>query len=61
MGEDGQIVKRDKGEHILDDDTYADVQAMIASRRRGRRPSGEFPLSGVLLCMAPVHAATRTR
>jgi hypothetical protein len=55
MGDDGRVVRRDKGKHILDDDTYAAAVAVLAGRKRGRRPSGQFPLSGVLLCMAPVH------
>jgi DNA invertase Pin-like site-specific DNA recombinase len=55
--QNGKVVSRDPGEHILDDDTYADVVAAVASRRRGRRPSGEFSLSGVLLCAAPVHGS----
>ncbi|HEX3453863.1 MAG TPA: recombinase family protein [Gaiellaceae bacterium] len=46
----GQIVGTMKGEPVLDRDTYDSVQALLASRRRGRRPTGRFPLTGLLLC-----------
>jgi site-specific DNA recombinase len=51
----GKIVARNPGKPILDDNTYAQVQAIIASRRKGPRPKGLFKLSGVVLCTAPVH------
>ncbi|MDP3893518.1 recombinase family protein [Nocardioides sp.] len=46
----GQIVGQMKGEPVLDRDTYDGVQALLASRRRGRRASGEFLLTGLLTC-----------
>jgi DNA invertase Pin-like site-specific DNA recombinase len=51
----GKIVARNPGKPILDDDTYARVQAIIAGRKKGPRPKGLFKLSGVVLCAAPVH------
>jgi DNA invertase Pin-like site-specific DNA recombinase len=38
---------------ILDKATYAAVQARLGARRRGRRASGRYPLSGVLECGSP--------
>lgn len=61
MGDDGEIKEREAGEHIFDDDLYAEVQAVLAGRKRGRRPSGEFKLSGVLMCCAPAHGDTPHR
>jgi site-specific DNA recombinase len=46
----GEIVGTMKGEPVLDRDTYDAVQALLASRRRGRRPTGRFPLTGLLIC-----------
>ena len=37
-------------EPILDTETYEAVQAKLGARRRGRRVSGRYPLSGVLRC-----------
>ncbi len=37
-------------EAILDTETYSAVQAKLGARRRGRRVTGLYPLSGVLLC-----------
>lgn len=51
----GKVVARNVGTPILDDDTYAQVQAIIAGRKKGPRPKGLFKLSGVVLCAAPVH------
>jgi DNA invertase Pin-like site-specific DNA recombinase len=38
------------GEPILDEATYQQVQAMLAARRRGRRQTGRWPLTGILAC-----------
>ena len=46
----GEKVGTIKGEPVLDADTYDDVQALLASRRRGRRPTGQFLLTGLLTC-----------
>lgn len=46
----GEIVGTIPGEPVLDRDTYDAVQALLASRRRGRRPTGRFPLTGLLTC-----------
>jgi site-specific DNA recombinase len=51
----GKVVARNAGTPILDDDTYAQVQAIIVGRKKGPRPTGLFKLSGVVLCAAPVH------
>jgi site-specific DNA recombinase len=50
----GETVTRLAGvEPILDEQTYDAVQAKLGARRRGRRVTGRFPLSGVLLCGNP--------
>jgi len=41
------------GEPILDEETFESVQAMLASRRRGRRPTGRWPLTGIMVCGNP--------
>jgi hypothetical protein len=46
----GQVVGTMKGEPVLDRDTYDAVQALLASRRRGRRPTGRYLLTGLLTC-----------
>ena len=46
----GQIVGKMKGAPVLDADTYDAVRALLASRRRGRRPTGRFILTGLLTC-----------
>jgi site-specific DNA recombinase len=46
----GQIVGKIPGEPIFDRDTYEGVQAMLTSRRRGRRPTDRFELTGVARC-----------
>ena len=46
----GQIVGVMPGDPVLDEETYEDVQALLASRRRGRRPTGMFLLTGLLTC-----------
>jgi hypothetical protein len=51
----GKEVGRNEGEPILDEDTYGQLQAIVATARRGRRPTGEFKLTGTLLCANPVH------
>jgi hypothetical protein len=40
-------------EPILDKDTYDAVQAKLGARKRGRRVTGKYPLSGVLTCGNP--------
>jgi DNA invertase Pin-like site-specific DNA recombinase len=40
-------------EPILDAETYDAVQAKLGARKRGRRVSGRYPLSGVLICASP--------
>ena len=37
-------------EPIMDTETYKAVQAKLGARRRGRRVTGRYPLSGVLRC-----------
>ena len=46
----GEIVGTMPGEPVLDRDSYDAVQALMASRRRGRRPTGRFPYTGLLTC-----------
>jgi DNA invertase Pin-like site-specific DNA recombinase len=54
--EDGEVVGRITGpdgeplEPILDADTYAALNALVSSRRRGRPKSGKFLLTGLLSC-----------
>jgi DNA invertase Pin-like site-specific DNA recombinase len=40
-------------EPILDEQTFDAVQAKLGARRRGRRVTGRYPLSGVLVCGNP--------
>jgi site-specific DNA recombinase len=49
----GEIVGRIPGEPVLDTDTYEAVRAMLTSRRRGRRPSGRYELTGLARCGRP--------
>jgi DNA invertase Pin-like site-specific DNA recombinase len=46
----GRIVGTIPGEPILDPVTYEDLQALVASRRRGRPPTGRFMLTGLAIC-----------
>lgn len=46
----GRIVGTIPGEPILDAATFEALSAQIASRRRGRRPTGRFLLTGLLTC-----------
>jgi DNA invertase Pin-like site-specific DNA recombinase len=46
----GRIVGTIPGEPILDADTYEALVAAVASRRRGRRPTGRYLLTGLLEC-----------
>lgn len=46
----GEHVGTIPGEPVLDAETYDAVQALLASRRRGRRPTGDFLLTGLLTC-----------
>jgi DNA invertase Pin-like site-specific DNA recombinase len=51
----GEIIGRLANvEPILDAETYDAVQAKLGARKRGRRVSGRYPLSGVLTCGNPV-------
>lgn len=49
----GEVVGKVAGEPVLDADTYAEVQGLLAGRRRGRRESGRWPLTGVPRCGNP--------
>ncbi len=50
----GEIITELAGvEPILDTETYKAVQAKLSGRRRGRRVTGRYPLSGVLACGNP--------
>ena len=49
----GTVTGRVAGEPVLDGDTYAEVQGLLAGRRRGRRESGRWPLTGVPRCGNP--------
>ena len=50
----GEIVGRLANvEPILDRETYDAVQAKLGARKRGRRVTGRYPLSGVLTCGNP--------
>jgi DNA invertase Pin-like site-specific DNA recombinase len=50
----GEIITRLAGvEPIMDADTYDAVQAKLGARKLGRRQTGKYPLSGVLLCDNP--------
>ena len=49
----GEVVGKVAGEPVLDEDTYAEVQGLLAGRRQGRRESGRWPLTGVPRCGNP--------
>ena len=50
----GEIITRlAEVEPIMDADTYDAVQAKLGARKRGRRQTGKYPLSGVLACGNP--------
>lgn len=51
----GEIVGTMPGEPIFDRDTYDAVQALFASRRRGRRPTGRYVYTGLPICSDCVH------
>ena len=51
----GEIVGTMKSEPVFDRDTYDAVQALLASRRRGRRPTGRYLLTGLLTCSGCQH------
>jgi hypothetical protein len=55
--DDGEFVK---AEPVLDKETFDGVQALMASRRRGRRASGRWPLTGTLFCGNPKCDGNRT-
>ena len=56
----GANVGRISGEPVLDEDTFSEVQALLASRRTGRRPTGRWPLTGVMHCGNPKCSPART-
>jgi hypothetical protein len=63
-GANGKVVDMKDSEPILDNATFEQVQARIASRRRGRRPTGRFLLTGLLTCSdcdRPLNGATRKK
>lgn len=45
-----EIVGKTDAEPILDEGTYGKIQALMAGRRRGRRSSGQYELSGIIRC-----------
>ena len=49
----GTVTGRLAGDPVLDEDTYAQVQDLLSGRRRGRRESGRWPLTGVPRCGNP--------
>jgi DNA invertase Pin-like site-specific DNA recombinase len=60
----GRIVGTIPGEPVLDADTYNDLQAQITARRRGRRPTGRYLLTGIARCgkcKRTMNGATNTR
>jgi hypothetical protein len=54
----GQIVGTIPGEPILDPATYDDLVAMVNAKRRGRRPTGHYLLTGLVQCGRCGHAMT---
>lgn len=46
----GQVVGTMPGEPVLDRDIFDAIQALFASRRRGRRPTAPYLLTGILAC-----------
>ena len=61
---DGRIVGTIPGEPVLDADTYDALQAQITARRRGRRPTGRYVLTGIARCgkcKRTMNGATNTR
>ena len=57
----GEPITRLAGvEPIMDTETYERVQAKLGARRRGRRVTGRYPLSGILLCGNPACARRGT-
>lgn len=60
----GRIVGTIPGEPVLDKDTYEALQGDIARRRRGRRPTGRYLLTGIARCSKcdrTMNGATNTR
>ena len=60
----GRIVGAIPGEPVLDAATYDALQAQITARRRGRRPTGRYVLTGIARCSAckrTMNGATNTR
>jgi site-specific DNA recombinase len=50
----GETITRLAGvEPIMDAETFDAVQAKLGARKRGRRQTGKYPLSGVLVCASP--------
>jgi site-specific DNA recombinase len=46
----GRIVGTIPGEPVLGKDSYRELQALITARRRGRRPTGRYLLTGIARC-----------
>lgn len=46
----GELLGRLGGEPVFGEDVFERVQAMFIQRRRGRRPTGGWPLSGSIHC-----------
>jgi DNA invertase Pin-like site-specific DNA recombinase len=46
----GRVVGTMPGEPVLDRETFEALSAQVASRRRGRPPTGRYPLTGLLWC-----------
>lgn len=47
---DGVTVGRVPGEPIIDEDTFGQIRALFAGRRRGRIPGERYVGSGIVLC-----------
>ena len=57
----GEIIGRLANvEAILDTETYDAVQAKLGARRRGRKATGRYPLTGVMACGNPACARKGT-
>jgi DNA invertase Pin-like site-specific DNA recombinase len=52
-GPGGEPVRLANVEAILDTETYQAVRSKLTGRKKGPRPAGRYPLSGVLVCGNP--------